>query len=298
MNVFISGSSGLVGGYLKNYFRGAACPNSEELDLTNQNEVKKYFSKNQFDYVIHLAAYTGNLQDSASNRILFLEKNILMNTFITKYAFESGVKNFLGILSNTIYSDEINDYPIKESYLFDGKPHDDLLPYAFSKRALALQINSYKEKYGINYNYLIPCNLYGIISEKNKKRSHFINDLIFKIINAKKSNLSEINLFGDGTPSRQFMHGDDLAKIIHQYVNMNLNESFNVAPDWNHSIRELANIALEVTSSSNLKLNFDSSKPNGQMRKDLDNTIFKKNIDGYSFISIEEGMKEIYEFYN
>ena len=88
------------------------------------------------------------------------------------------------------------------------------MSYAYAKRSHAVQLNAYKESFNVNYNYLIPCNLYGVVSKKHEKRSHFVNDLIFKIIEAQKNNQDFITLFGDGTPLRQFMHASDLARVI------------------------------------------------------------------------------------
>jgi len=297
MKIFISGSSGMLGKELASIMPDAFCPSSEELDLTDQKKVEKYFKQNKFDFVVHLAAYTGNLHDSKLHQTLFFEKNVLMNTLIVKYAYESGVENFLGILSNTVYSDAIKRFPLKENQIHDGSPHKDLLSYAFAKRALAVLLDGYKDTFGLNYNYLIPCNLYGLVSKKNEKRSQFINDLIFKIIDAKREKRKSINLFGDGTPMRQFMLASDFAEIINIYIKSNINSSFNVAPDFNLSIKEITSVALEATDSKDFKVKFDSSMPNGQLRKDLSIKNFKKEIEDFSFTPLSEGIKKIYDYY-
>ncbi len=293
--ILITGGSGMVGNCLKKYFPNAYIPTSKELDLTNSEQVKNYFYNNKFDYVIHLAAHVGSLHDNIKNRTLYFDENILMNTLVTKYAYKSGVKNFLGILSTCIYPNNINNYPIKETQLHNGPPHPDLLSYAYAKRSHAVQLLAYKETYNINYNYLIPCNLFGIVSEKHKNRSHFVNDLIFKIINSKNNNLDYITLFGDGTPLRQFMYAEDFAKIIYEYINKKLNISFNVAPDNNMSIEQLAKVAIK-TCNQDMLIKYDNSKPNGQYRKDVDTSLFKKHID-FSFTPLSEGIKAVYNEY-
>ncbi|MDB4344073.1 NAD-dependent epimerase/dehydratase family protein [bacterium] len=293
--ILITGGSGMVGNCLKKYFPNAYIPTSKELDLTNSEQVKNYFYNNKFDYVIHLAAHVGSLHDNIKNRTLYFDENILMNTLVTKYAYKSGVKNFLGVLSTCIYPNNINNYPIKETQLHNGPPHPDLLSYAYAKRSHAVQLLAYKETYNINYNYLIPCNLFGIVSEKHKNRSHFVNDLIFKIINSKNNNLDYITLFGDGTPLRQFMYAEDFAKIIYEYINKKLNISFNVAPDNNMSIEQLAKVAIK-TCNQDMLIKYDNSKPNGQYRKDVDTSLFKKHID-FSFTPLSEGIKAVYNEY-
>ncbi len=298
MRILITGANGMVGQSLKKLFPKAVTPNSKELDLTNSVHVINYFENNKFDYVIHLAAHVGSLHDNIENRTDYFDNNILMNTLVTKYAFESGVKNFLGILSTCIYPNDIKLFPIKEEQLHMGAPHPSLMSYAYAKRSHAVQLDAYKERFGVNYNYLIPCNLYGIVSKSHEKRSHFVNDLIFKIIDSQKNNKDYITLFGDGSPLRQFMHASDLAKIISLYVLTKCNSSFNVAPEMNMSIDDIANSAVKVCNS-NIKLNikYDSSKPNGQHRKDVDTSIFKNKIKDFKFKTLNQGIKEIYDYY-
>ena len=288
----------MVGRYLKKLLPEAITPSSKELDLTNSENVKSYFEDNKFDYVIHLAAYVGSLHDNIENRTKYFDQNILMNTLITKYAYESGVKNFLGILSTCIYPDNITNFPIKESQLHEGAPHHDLMSYAYAKRSHAVQLSAYKETFGVNYNYLIPCNLYGIVSESHEKRSHFVNDLIFKIIDAQKNKKDYITLFGDGTPLRQFMHASDFAKIIFLYVVQKCNTSFNVAPDMNMSVENIAlNALLACHNGTILTIKYDDSKPNGQYRKDVDTSLFREQIKDFEFRTLMSGIQEIYEHY-
>mgnify|MGYP003123325502 FL=1 len=297
MKVLITGGSGMVGRYLKKIIPNAITPSSRELDLTNGEMVRSYFYDNKFDYVVHLAAYVGSLHDNIDNATAYFDENILMNTIVTKYSYESGVKNFLGMLSSCIYPDNINEFPIKETHLHNGAPHNDLMSYGYAKRSHAVQLDTYKKRFNVNYNYLIPCNLYGIVSEHHEGRSHFVNDLIFKIINAQKNNDDYITLFGDGTPLRQFMHASDLAEIIFKYISNNCCESFNVAPDINMSIEDFALTAIKVCHNGKMSIKYDDSKPNGQYRKDVDTTLFNQQIKNFEFKSIMEGIKEVYEYY-
>ncbi len=298
MHILITGGNGMVGKYLKKIMPEAITPSSKELDLTNSEQVKNYFANNKFDYVVHLAAHVGSLHDNIENRTAYFDNNILMNTLVTKYAFENGIKNFLGILSTCIYPNDITTFPMTEDKLHSGAPHPSLMSYAYAKRSHAVQLEAYKERYGVNYNYLIPCNLYGIVSESHEKRSHFVNDLIFKIIDAQKNKSDHITLFGDGSPLRQFMHASDLAKIISLYILNKCNSSFNVAPDMNLSVEEIAlNALLACHDGTRLRIKYDDSKPNGQYRKDVDTTIFKTQIKDFRFKTLSKGIREIYEHY-
>lgn len=298
MNILITGGSGMVGRSLRSLLPNAYAPSSKELDLTNSTLVKDYFNYHKFDYVIHLAAYVGSLHDNIESSTDYFDNNILMNTLVTKYAYESGVKNFLGILSSCIYPNDIDTFPIKEDMLHQGPPHTSLMSYAYAKRSHAVQLTAYKERFKVNYNYLIPCNLFGIVSKTHEKRSHFINDLIFKIIEAEKKGSKFINLFGDGTPLRQFMLASDLARIIHQYVEKECNTSYNIAPNINLSVDEIAKIALKACNCEHIKIKYDSSKPNGQYRKDVDTSLFKQKFNLFKFTDLELGIKKIYEHYS
>jgi GDP-L-fucose synthase len=295
VEILITGGSGMVGRELRKLLPEAHCPSSSELDLLDPQMVKGYLSRNKFDYVIHLAAYVGSLHDNIDNRTLYFDQNILMNTIITKYAFEAGVKNFLGILSTCIYPDNATVFPMAEESLHDGSPHADLMSYAYAKRSHAVQIDAYKQSFGVNYNYLIPCNLYGVVEGHHKGRSHFVNDLIFKIVEAKQRDHDHITLFGDGTPLRQFMYSGDLAKIIEMYITRGCSYSFNVAPDVNLSVNEIARIALNACDATNLNVRYDASRPNGQLRKDVETLKFKNRIPGFQFVDLSQGIRRIYD---
>ncbi|MDB9996330.1 NAD-dependent epimerase/dehydratase family protein [Gammaproteobacteria bacterium] len=295
MKVLITGASGMVGRELVKLIPDASCPSSSELDLMDSNAVKVYMDKGKFDYVIHLAAYVGSLHDNIDNRTLYFDKNILMNTIVTKYSYESGVKNFLGILSTCIYPNNVTSFPIKEESLHDGAPHADLMSYAYAKRSHAVQLTAYKEAFGVNYNYLIPCNLYGLVSEAHKGRSHFVNDLIQKIIVAKRSNQDHITLFGDGSPLRQFMYSGDLARVIKTFVDEQHTTSFNVAPDVNLSVNNIALVALNACDAQHMTIKYDASKPNGQQRKDVDTVRLKSCMPTIEFRDLAAGIRNIYD---
>ena len=294
MKILITGASGMVGRELLTLIPSAYCPSSAELDLMNPIAVKKYLQAESFDYVVHLAAYVGSLHDNIDNRTMYFDQNILMNTIITKYAYESGVKNFLGILSTCIYPDNIVSFPIKEGRLHEGAPHRDLMSYAYAKRSHAVQLTAYKESFDVNYNYLVPCNLYGLVRESQKGRSHYVNDLIHKIILAKKNNAHHITLFGDGSPLRQFMYAGDLAKVIKRHVFEGLSNSFNVAPSANLTVDDIARIALRACDAEHMSIIYDQSKPNGQRRKDVDTTVLMRAMPGIKFLDLASGIKKIY----
>lgn len=296
MKILFTGGSGLVGQEVKKFFENAYFPSSSELNLTDQNSINRYFKNNDFDYVVHLAAHVGSLHDNIKNRIDYFDKNIIMNTLLTRKCADLKVPNFLGILSSCVYPEDIDSFPIDEASLHHGVPHKSLLSYSYAKRSHALQIDNYRDVLDLNYNYLIPCNMYGKVSHKNSGRAHFLNDLVFKIVEAKRGDC-QLTLFGDGTPYRQFMHARDFAAIIYRYIKNNLSESFNVAPAINITIKEYAERALRTLNLENIQIKFDSSLPNGQFRKDVCDKKFRKYFKDYQFISLSKGFRELYNFY-
>ena len=262
--------------------------------MTSENDVKKLFRFNQFQTVIHLAARVGGIHHNIQEPIKYFEENILMNTLLIKYSYKNKVKNFLGVLSSCIYPDNVKEYPIKENLLFSGAPHESLFPYSYAKRCMAVQIDSYNQKFNTKYNYIIPCNLYGEFDKFDPIQGHFVGALINKILIAKKNKKNQIKLFGDGTPKRQFMHAKDLAEIIKMIIIKKINKSFNVATNENYSIKKIAKIALKACNFNEAKIIFDKSMPNGQLRKDIDIKKFKKLAPKFKPILLKDGIRDIY----
>lgn len=294
MKILVTGGSGMVGRELRVFLPNATYLSSEECDLRSDVQVKDYFLKNRFDYVIHLAAHVGSLHDNIKNRVSYYDNNVLMNTLVTKYAFESGVRKLLGILSTCIYPNVIAKFPMKEEVLHEGAPHSALMSYAYAKRSHAVQLDAYREQYGVDYYYLIPSNLYGLVSESHRGRSHYVNDLVDKIIEAKSAGDDHITLFGDGTPLRQFMYSIDFAQVIYRYITEDIMGSMNVAPPENFTVDQIARIALKSCDATHLRINYDASLPNGQDRKDVDTTRLMQSLPNFRFTPLEKGIRDLY----
>jgi len=292
--ILVTGGSGLVGKYLKKILPQAKYISSKDYDLTSENDVKKLFKSAKYTTIIHLAARVGGIHHNIQEPIKYFEENILMNTLLIKYSYKNKVKNFLGVLSSCIYPDNIKKYPIKENLLFSGAPHKSLFPYSYAKRCMAVQIDSYNQKFNTKYNYIIPCNLYGEFDKFDPIQGHFVGALINKILIAKKNKKKHIKLFGDGTPKRQFMHAKDLAEIIKMIISKKINKSFNVATSENYSVKKIAKIALKACDFDEAKIIFDKSMPNGQMRKDIDIKKLKKFASKFRPILLKDGIREIY----
>ncbi len=293
--ILVTGSTGLVGKYLQKILPEANYVSSKDYNLLIQDDVKKMFKFYKPEIVIHLAARVGGVHHNIIEPVKYFEENIIMNTLVINESFKNNVKKFLSLLSSCIYPDAINSYPIKESSLFLGAPHQDLFSYSYSKRCMAIQINAYRKKHKSNFSYLIPCNLYGEFDKFDEVEGHFVGALINKILVAKKNNDKSIKLFGDGTPLRQFMHAKDLAFVIKEVIDKDIKENFNVGNQENFSIQKIAKIALTVCNAENLRIEFDQEKPNGQLRKDIDLTLMNSLLPDFKPTLLKEGIKEVYE---
>ena len=296
--ILVTGGSGLVGTYLKKILPNAIYITSKDYNLTKETDVEQMFNDHLPDTVIHLAAKVGGIIDNINHPAEYFTENVLMNTLLIDYSYKHNVKQFLGILSTCIYPDTVDEYPLKETDLHSGPPTLTNFSYGYSKRCMAVQIDSYNQQYGTKYNYIIPCNLYGEKDKDDINKSHFVTSLIKKIYEANQNNDDHITLFGDGTPLRQFLHASDLATIIKLVIDNNITENFNVATYENYSIKEIAEIALMSCDSPNLKINFDSTKPNGQYRKDVSIEKLKSLFPEYIPISLSDGIKDIYNTYD
>ena len=253
MKIVVTGGSGLVGKNLRKILPNAIYLSSKDYDLTLEKDVIKMYNDLKPDYIVHLAAKVGGIIDNINNPAIYFTDNVMMNTLLVKYAYLNNVKRFMAILSTCIYPDKVNNYPMTEDMLHIGPPTSTNFSYGYAKRSLAVQIDSYNQQYGTKYNYLIPCNLYGI-GDKDGDNSHFVAALIKKIKDANINKNDKIILYGDGTPLRQFLYVDDFCQIIKYVIDNDITESFNVSTYENLSIKEIAEIALESCNSKHLKI--------------------------------------------
>ncbi len=293
--ILVSGGSGMVGKSLKKIMPDAIYLSSKQCNLTEQKSVSAMLNYHNPDAIIHLAAKVGGIFDNINRPAEYFTDNILMNTLLIDAAHKKGIQRFMGILSTCIYPDKCETYPMLESDLHNGPPTPTNFSYGYAKRCLAVQTESYNKQYGTNYQYLTPCNLYGEF-DKYGDNSHFISALIKKIHIAKTNGDEKITLFGTGEPLRQFMYSDDLALVIKHCIENDVYENMNVATEENLSIRQMAEIALKACNAENLSVQFDSSYPDGQFRKDVSIELLKKTIPDFKAIDLYSGIKQTYKY--
>lgn len=292
--ILITGGSGMVGNSLKKFLPNDIYVTSKDYDLTKENDVIKMFKKYEPTKVVHLAARVGGIIDNIEHPHDYFIENIKMNTFMVEQSFKYNVKQFIGILSTCIYPDTVQNYPMTEDDLHLGPHTITNFSYGYSKRSFAVQIDALNKQYGTKYQYLTPCNLYGE-NDKMGHNSHFVAALLEKIIKANNENKDEILLFGTGKPLRQFMHSDDLAWVINECLNNDIYESFNVASKENLSIKEMAEKTLKVLGLEHIKIKFDSTKPDGQYRKDVSIDKLNNLLPNFNPLTFEKGIKRVYD---
>lgn len=296
MKIVVTGGSGLVGSHLKKILPDAIYLSSKDYNLTSENEIDRMYSELKPNCVIHLAARVGGIIDNIKHPAQYFTENVLMNTLLVEYAYKYNVERFIGILSTCIYPDKVENYPLTEDMLHLGPPTPTNFSYGYAKRCLAVQIDSYNEEYGAKYNYLTPCNLYGE-GDKDGDNSHFVTALVKKIYDANTNGDDKITLFGDGTPIRQFLHVDDFCGIIKYVIDNDIFDSFNVATTETLTIKEIAKIAI-LACGKELKIEWDSTKPNGQHRKDVSIDKMLTIVKNYQSIRLIDGIKKVYNEYD
>lgn len=297
MSVLVTGGSGLVGRHLRAIMPSATYVSGADFDLTRPGQVDRLLSLERWDRVVHLSARVGGIVDNTRSQAAYLEDNLMMNTYFLRRCREVGVPRLTAMLSTCIYPDAPpSGYPMREEDMHAGPPATSNMGYAVAKRAMATQVELANAELGGGWNCLVPCNLYGPGDKDDETRSHFVTALVRKIWEANRSGARHIELLGDGTPRRQFMHAGDLARAIKEVIDRDITETFNVAVHDNPTVREIALTALRALGCEHLELRF-SGGHNGQARKDVSPERMLRLLPGFRFTPLAQGIQEVYETY-
>lgn len=293
--ILVTGGTGLLGKHLQEIMPDATYISSKDYDLTKQEDVDRLFNVEKWSIVIHAGARVAGILENQSKQYDFLKDNVLINSLVIDGAIKSGIKNLIAISSSCAYPDVASSYPMMEAQIHESAPTKTNFSYSYAKRLMQVSIDSANMQFGLNYQYLIPCNLYGEYDGFDIKFNHFVSALIKKIHTAKKNGDEKIILFGDGKPLRQFMYAKDLANVIKKCIDGNITESFNVSCSENLSILEMAKIALKSCDAEYLKIEFNTDLPSGQFRKDISNTNLMSIFPDFKFTKLEDGIRQTYK---
>lgn len=281
--------------FLQNGYTNIITRTHKELDLKNQQAVADFFQKEKPKYVIHIAAKVGGIKANIDNPAVFLYDNLIMQANIINSAYINGVVKFVFIGSSCIYPKE-SPQPMKEEFLFSGKLEPTNEGYAIGKIAGIKLLETYNLQYGFNGINLIPSNLYGPNDTFDLSHAHVLSSLVKRFIDAKDNNDLSITLWGTGIAKREFLHVTDFAKaILYFFENYNSPNSINIGSGFDVSILELANLISEKVGFSG-EIKWDSSKPDGMLRKCMDVTNMKK--EGFKpEIELSEGIDQVINSY-
>ena len=305
--IYVAGHRGMVGSALVRLLHAKGFQNlilrtSAELDLTNQAAVQDFFQKEKPEYVFLAAAKVGGIEANNNYRAQFLYENLMIQNNVIHQSYLYGVKKLLFLASSCIYP-KMAPQPIKEEYLLSGKLEPTNEPYAIAKIAGIKMCETYNKQYGCNFISVMPTNLYGPNDNYDLKNSHVLPALLRKFHEAKiKMNTTGnsepvgselVELWGTGTPKREFLHVDDLADACLYLMNTyNNNISVNIGTGKDISIKELAELIKEITGFDG-GIVWNTDKPDGTPRKLLDVSLIE-NL-GWSYTKeLRDGIKEVY----
>jgi GDP-L-fucose synthase len=300
--VIVTGGAGFLGSFViaRLKERGASdifVPHIEEYDLTDRDSIKRLFDNtlgNGFDakdmVIIHLAANVGGIGANREHPAEFFYDNLMMGVQLMHQAWGRGVGKFVAIGTVCAYP-KFTPVPFKEDDLWNGYPEETNAPYGLAKKMMLVQAQAYREQYGFNAIYLLPVNLYGPGDNFNLQTSHVIPALIRKTIQAQARGEKELVVWGDGSPTREFLFVEDAADgIVTAAEKYNGAEPVNLGSGYEISIKDLAEMIGRLAGFEG-KLVWDTSKPNGQPRRGLDVTRAKEYFGWQARVPFEEGMR-------
>ncbi len=299
--IYIAGHTGLVGSAIMRKLESEGYTNIitrtfEELDLTDQKATREFFDKERPEYVFLAAAKVGGIQANSLYPADFIYINLMIECNVIKASHEFGVKKLLFLGSSCIYP-KMAPQPIKEEYLLSGYLEETNEPYALAKISGLKMCQYFNKQYGTNFISVMPTNLYGPNDNFDLNTSHVLPALIRKFHEAKINNAPYVEIWGTGTPKREFLFVDDLADAcLFLMKNYSGNDFFNVGTGEDITIRELAELIGEVVGYKG-ELKFDTSKPDGTPRKLLDVT--RIHEAGWRHkTELRHGLMMTYEFYS
>ncbi len=323
----VTGGAGFLGSFLtaKLVARGAAdiiIPRIEHYDLTDHDEIRRVLDdamlppdqrpahllldnfkpanlptfKPEDLVIIHLAAHVGGIGANREHPAEFFYDNLMMGVELIHQSWKRGVGKFVAIGTVCAYP-KFTPVPFKEDDIWNGYPEETNAPYGLAKKMLLVQSQAYRQQYGFNSIYLLPVNLYGPRDNFNPASSHVIPALIRKCVEADERGDKEIVVWGDGSPTREFIYAEDAAEgIVLASEKYNGADPVNIGSGYEISIKDLAEMIVRLTGF-NGKLTFDPTKPNGQPRRGLDVSRARALFGFRAATSFEDGLRATIEWY-
>ncbi len=299
--IVVTGGSGFLGSHVVERLTGMGCrkvfvPRSGKYDLRKQEAVSRLFDEVRPEIIFHLGAVVGGIGANRENPGSFFYDNIVMGVELMEQARRRGTQKFVAVGTVCAYP-KFADVPFREDDLWSGYPEETNAPYGLAKKMLLVQAQAYREQYGFNAIYLLPVNLYGPRDSFDPAKSHVIPALIRKCLEAAESDAREIEVWGTGKASREFLYVDDCADaIVSAAQRFDGPDPVNLGVGSEITIRALVELIAELTGFKG-KVVWNSDKPDGQPRRCLDVSRAEREFGFRAKTNFRDGLRRTIDWY-
>jgi GDP-L-fucose synthase len=299
--VVVTGGAGFLGSYVVEKLRARGVenifvPRRAAYNLITEEAIMRLYETARPHVVIHLAATVGGIGANRDNPGRFFYENLMMGAQLVEHARQFGVGKFVAIGTICSYP-KWAPIPFREEDLWNGYPEETNAPYGIAKKAILVQLQAYRQQYGLNGIYLLPVNLYGPRDNFDDKTSHVIPALIKKCVQAVRMGDKEIVAWGTGKVTREFLYAEDAAEgIVLATERYNEDEPVNLGAGFEISIKDLVELIAAITNFRG-EIVWDTTKPDGQPRRMLDTSRAEKSFGFKAKVSFEEGLRRTVQWY-